>query len=71
VVLGRAFPTTTPQDVSFVGIVPGAFLVVGEDFVCRLDLGKEGSGALRVAMVAVGVEFQGLLAVCLLQSEGC
>jgi hypothetical protein len=51
-----------------VGIVPGAFLVVGEDFVCRLDLGEEGSGAFGVAMVAVRVQFEGLFAICLFES---
>jgi hypothetical protein len=44
-------------------------LVVREDFVCGLDLGKEGGGALGVAMVAVGMQFERLFAICLFESE--
>jgi len=51
------------QDAGFVRVVPGAFLGVGEDFVGGLDFGEEGGGALDVAIVAVGVEFEGFAAV--------
>jgi hypothetical protein len=71
VVLSRTFPTTTPQYVSFVCIVPGTFLLVGEDFVCGLDLGEESRGTFGVAMVAVGVEFERFLSVRLFESEKC
>lgn len=60
---------TTPQDVPLVGIVPGALLVVGEDLVGSLDFGEEGGGALDVAVVAVGVQLEGLFAICLLESR--
>jgi hypothetical protein len=43
-------------------------LIIREDFVGRLDLGEQGRGAFCVAMVAIGVEFERLLAVCLLES---
>jgi hypothetical protein len=71
VVFSRTFPATTPQYVSFVGVIPGAFLVVGKDFVRGLDLGEEGSGAFGVAMVAVGMEFERFLAICFFESEDC
>ena len=57
-----------PQDVAFVGIVPGTFLGVGENLVGRLNVGEEGGGAIRVAIIAVGVEFEGLFAVGFLDS---
>lgn len=66
-VLSRAFPAAAAQYVSLVGIIPGAFLVVGEDFVGRLDLGEEGGGAFCVAMVAVWVQLEGFPAICLLE----
>jgi hypothetical protein len=68
VVLGRSFPTTTPQYVSLVRIVPGALLFVGKDLVRGLDLGEEGGGAFGVAMVAVGMELERLFAVRFLES---
>jgi hypothetical protein len=71
VILSRTFPTSTPQYVAFVRIVPGAFLFVGEDFVCRLDVSKEGSSALCVAMVAVRMELECFLAICLFESGVC
>jgi hypothetical protein len=52
-------------------IVPGALLGVGEDFVGRLDFGEEGGCAFDVAVVAVGVEFEGFLAVGFLDSMFC
>lgn len=67
-VFSRTFPTTTPQYVSFVGIIPGTLLVVGEDFVGGLDLGEEGSGAFGIAMVAIGMEFERFLAICFFES---
>lgn len=56
----------TPQYVSFVRIVPGALLRIGQDLVGGLDFGEEGGGALGVAIVAVGVELEGFSAVCFL-----
>jgi hypothetical protein len=46
-------------------------LLVGEDFVCGLDLGEESRGTFGVAMVAVGVEFERFLSVRLFESEKC
>jgi hypothetical protein len=63
VVLIAALALGPPQYVSLVGIVPGALLRVGEDLVGGLDVGEKGGGAIRVAIVAVGVEFEGLFAV--------
>jgi hypothetical protein len=71
VILSRTFPTTTPQYVPFVCIVPSAFLVVGKDLICGLDLGEEGRGAFGIAMVAVGMEFERFLAICFLESVEC
>jgi hypothetical protein len=71
VVFGGPLPAATPQYVSLMRVIPGALLLVGEDFVRGLDLGEEGGGAFRVAMVAVGVEFERLFAICLLESAGC
>jgi len=45
------------------GVVPGAFLWIGEDFVGGEDLGEEGGGSFCVAVVAVGVEEEGFAAV--------
>jgi hypothetical protein len=55
VVLRRSFTGTTPQYVSLVCIVPGAFLVIREYLVCGSNLSEEGSGALDVAIVAIGM----------------
>ena len=54
------------QDVALVGIVPGALLGVGEDLVGGGDVREQGGGALDVAIVAVGVQLEGLAAVGLL-----
>jgi len=54
-VVVAALALGAPQDVALVGIVPGALLGVGEDLVGGLDVGEEGGGAVRVAIVAVGV----------------
>jgi hypothetical protein len=67
VVLAAALATAAAQNVALVGIVPGALLVVGEDLVCRLDVGKQSGRALDVAIVAVRVELEGLAAVCLFE----
>jgi hypothetical protein len=67
-VLIPALALGPPQYVSLVSIVPGAFLGIGEDLVGGLDVGEEGGGAIRVAIVAVGVEFEGLFAVGFLDS---
>ena len=42
-----------------VGIIPGPFLWVREDFVSGLDLGEEFCGALDVAVVAVWMQLEG------------
>jgi hypothetical protein len=51
-----------------VRIVPSALLLVRQDLVCVLDIGEEGGGALDVAIVAVGVQFERFPAVRLLES---
>jgi hypothetical protein len=53
-----------------VGVIPGALLRVREDFVGGLDFGEEGGGAFDVAIVAVGVEFEGFSAVGFFDSGG-
>jgi hypothetical protein len=55
VVLGGTLPAATAQYVALVRIVPGAFLVVREDFVCGAHFGEEGGSAFDVAIVAVGM----------------
>ena len=67
-VLGGAFPVPTAQYIALVRIVPGALLLVGEDFIGGLDVSEEGRRAISIAMVAVGVQFECLPAVCLLES---
>jgi hypothetical protein len=67
VVLAAALTAAAAQDVALVGIVPGALLVVGEDLVGGLDVCKQGGCALDVAIVAVGMELEGLAAVCLFE----
>lgn len=50
------------------GVVPGAFLGVREDFVCALDFGELFCCDFDVAVVAVGVELEGFAAVCFFDS---
>lgn len=45
------------EDLLAVGIVPGAFLWVREDFVGGLDFGEEGGGFGNIVVIAVWVEF--------------
>jgi hypothetical protein len=52
------------QDIAFVGIIPGAFVLVGEDLVGDLDFGEEGCGTFDVTEVAIGMQLECLLAVC-------
>jgi hypothetical protein len=49
-------------------IVPGAFLVIREDFVCGSYFGEECGGAFDVAIVPVGMQFERFLAIRLLES---
>jgi len=46
-----------------VGVVPGTFLRVREDFVGGENLGEESGGGFCVAVIAIGVEEEGFAAV--------
>lgn len=50
------------------GVIPGAFLGVGEDFVCGLDFSEADCCFFFSAVVAVGVEVKGATAVGLFDS---
>ena len=58
------------EDGLLVAVVPCALLGVGENFVGRLDLGEEAGGVFDVAVIAVGVEFEGFAAVGFFDSVG-
>lgn len=67
-VIFRRVVTSSSQDGLAMGVVPGSFLGIGEDFVGRLDFGEFGGCAFDVAKVSVGVEFKSLSSVCFLDS---
>lgn len=51
------------EDGGFMGVIPGAFLRVGQDFVGGLDFGESNRGFFFCTVVAIGMKVEGATAV--------